>query len=116
MGQLVVGAAAYDARGERVHHVLVQRPAQRARGQDVQFLRDQRLDVGDRADFGVAGADGVDRGGADIAYDHLGPGLDEVVDETVPDLAYTLDADGPALQAGAAPGMLGRRSHSVHDA
>ena len=65
---------------------------------------------------GMASADGVDRGRADVADDHLGPGLDEVADEAVPDLAHALDADGPALQAGAAPGVLGRRSHAVHDA
>src|ERR1700749_2923798 len=64
----------------------------------------------------MASADGVDRGRADITDDPLGPGLDQVVDEAVPDLAHALDADGPALQAGAAPGVLGRRSHAVHDA
>ena len=32
------------------------------------------------------------------------------------DLAHALDADGPAAQAGAAPGVLGRRPHAVHDA
>jgi hypothetical protein len=116
MSQLVVGGTADDLGGQRVDRAFRQRAAEGARRQHVQPLRDQRVDAVDGADLRVAGADGFDGSVADVADDHVGLGLDEVVDEAVADLAHALHADGPPAQAGAAPGVLGRRAHSVHDA
>ena len=104
MGQLVVGAAADDARGERGHHARrsASRPARTGTGCPVSPRPAPRRRATART-CGWRGADGVDRGRADVADDHLGPGLDEVVDEAVPDLADALDADGPAPQAWCCP-------------
>ena len=113
VGELVVGSAADDARGEHAGDLLGQRTAQRARGQDVQSRGQQRVDAGHCADFRVAGADGLGRFRADVADHHLSPGLEEVVDEPVADLPDAFHAHGPATQAGAAPGVLGRRLHPV---
>ena len=46
----------------------------------------------------------------------LAPSATQVIREPVPDLADSLDADGPPGQAGVAPEVIGGRAHALEHA
>src|SRR5690606_26137050 len=118
VGQLVVGGAADDLGGEHRHGVVVERPAQRTGGVDVQALgADQRVGVGDVADTGrVPVEDPAHRVLADIGDDDLGALGPQVLHQVVADLAHARDADLAVPQRRVAPQVLCGGAHALVDA
>ncbi len=105
--------AADDLRGQHSDGAVVQGAAERARGEHVQRAGDQRAAVLHRGHARMPVPDPVDRPRVDIADHHFRPGLGEMIHQARAHLADALDPDPPALQAGAAPGVLGRRPHAL---
>jgi hypothetical protein len=64
----------------------------------------------------VGGPEPLDGAGADVADDDRGAVLEQVPDQVRADLADALDADAPAVQRRAAPGVLRRGPHRLVDA
>ena len=116
VGELVVGRAADDPRGEGLDDVVVERAAEGTRCVHVELGCHQRGGVVHDLDLRVLRPERLDRRGVDVGDHDRGAVLDQQAREVAADLADAGDADGAAGEVRLAPGDLSRGPHALEDA